>query len=132
LPDDLDTTTYSRPQSRSTEEIQYPYSPMWETERKWLPWVSDGLEHGLKAHRVSPGGNIEESGGPYTGPEEDQGHKLKTVGRTIICDYSRKTFRTKILFHGPCGRKEYATENPPKCHINQMDNGQNLTILPHG
>jgi hypothetical protein len=62
LPDSLDTTTYSRPQRRSTEEIQYPYSPLWERKRVWLPWKSNDQERGLQAFRVTPGGRVEESG----------------------------------------------------------------------
>lgn len=56
-----EVSTCSRPQSRNTKEIPYPYSPLWEREREWLLWRTDRLEHGLKAHRVTPGGHIEEA-----------------------------------------------------------------------
>jgi len=35
------------------------YSPRWERERAWLSWKSDGQDHGLRAHRVSPSGVVE-------------------------------------------------------------------------
>lgn len=56
---DSNSSTCSRPQRRNTKEISYPYSPLWQRERAWLPWQSNDQEHGLKAHRVTPGGHIE-------------------------------------------------------------------------
>ena len=38
-----------------------PYSSRWEPKRAWLPWKSDGREHGLRAHRVSLGGHVDEA-----------------------------------------------------------------------
>jgi len=43
------------PQRRSTEEIQYPYSPRMGKERVWLPGNQTNQERGLQAS-VLPGG----------------------------------------------------------------------------
>jgi hypothetical protein len=57
------TSASPRPQSRETEGREYPqYSPLWNREREWLPWKSNAQEHGLKSHRVTPGGYVEEVG----------------------------------------------------------------------
>lgn len=55
-----EASTCSRPQRRSTKDGEY--APRWELKREWLPRKSDGLEHGHKAHRMSPSGHIEEIG----------------------------------------------------------------------
>jgi hypothetical protein len=73
MPDSSLATTYSRPQCRSTEEIKYPYSPLWERKRVWLPWKSDDLERGLRAHRVTGGGYIEEAGDRQQTPKKIKG-----------------------------------------------------------
>lgn len=62
MPDASEASACSRPQRRSTKGKGYPYSSLWRHESDWLPWKSDGLEHGLKAHRVSQSGYIEEDG----------------------------------------------------------------------
>lgn len=54
-------TTSSRPQRRRNESEAAPYSPLWCRERAWLPWQTEGRGHGLRAHRVTGGGHIEEA-----------------------------------------------------------------------
>lgn len=67
----------SRPQSRNTEGGAYrpPYSAVWETKGEWLPWSSGGCEHGIKAHRVSKAGYIEEVGDRAATPRK----RIKSV-----------------------------------------------------
>jgi hypothetical protein len=62
MTDDLEACACSRPQSRSTKGEESRYSPLWSRKAEWLPWKSNGLEHGHKAHRVTMGGHIEEVG----------------------------------------------------------------------
>ncbi|MGD0953751.1 MAG: hypothetical protein ABR985_15410 [Methanotrichaceae archaeon] len=62
MPDTSEASTCSRPQCRSTKGEAYPYSALWQHGSDWLPWKSEGLEHGLKPHRVTQAGYVEEHG----------------------------------------------------------------------
>jgi hypothetical protein len=57
-----DATTSSLPQRVRTKSEACEYAPLWSRKPEWLPWTSNGLEHGVKAHRVTPGGYVEEVG----------------------------------------------------------------------
>ena len=60
MPDASGNSAHSRPQSRRTKGGERRYVPRWNVEKEWLPWSSNGLEHGLRKHRVSPSGEVEE------------------------------------------------------------------------
>ena len=70
LSDGSETSTHSRPQSGRTEGGECQYSPRWNLKKEWLPWSSNGLEHGLKKHRVSPSGEVEEVSDPTPEPKK--------------------------------------------------------------
>jgi hypothetical protein len=46
---------------RLAEREAAPYSPLWNREREWLLWQSSGRGHGLRAHKVTGGGHVEEA-----------------------------------------------------------------------
>jgi len=81
LPDDSLASTCSRPKCRSTKGEAYPYSPLWERKREWLPWKSNDQERGLKAHRATPGGYIEEAGDNSLGRKKIKGISSRQWGR---------------------------------------------------
>ena len=62
MANELEVSTSSLPQCVRTKGEAYPYSALWERKREWLPWKSNDQERGLKAHRVTPGGYLEEAG----------------------------------------------------------------------
>jgi len=58
MTDSMETSTCPPPQRGDTEGEECRYSPLWSQKRAWLPWQSEGQEHGLKAHRVTGGGVV--------------------------------------------------------------------------
>ena len=61
VPDDSLVSTCPPPQSGDTKGEECRYSPLWRQKKEWLPWQSNDQERGLKAHRVTGGGHIEEA-----------------------------------------------------------------------
>jgi hypothetical protein len=60
--------TVPQSQNRATKGKECQYSPLFLQKPEWLPWKSDGLEHGLIAHKVTPGGFVAEVGDRSTEP----------------------------------------------------------------
>jgi len=61
MPETKKSSASPRPRCRETEEQHYRYSSLWNHEQEWLPWQSNGQGHGLKQHRVTGGGHVEEA-----------------------------------------------------------------------
>jgi hypothetical protein len=57
-----DATTSSLPRRVRTKSEACEYAPLWSRKLEWLPWTSNGLERGIKAHKATSGGYVEEAG----------------------------------------------------------------------
>jgi hypothetical protein len=59
LTEERRVATVPRSQNRATEDKECRYSPLFLRKKAWLPWQSNGQEHGFKSHRVTGGGFVE-------------------------------------------------------------------------
>ena len=68
LTDQSETTILPGPRTRDTEGEKCNVSRDEARGLDWLPWSSNGLEHGLKLHKIGKNGYVYETGDRPTEP----------------------------------------------------------------
>jgi hypothetical protein len=68
LTDLSETTILPGPRTRDTEGEKCHVSCAEARGLDWLPWSSNGLEHGLKLHKIAKNGYVYETGDRPTEP----------------------------------------------------------------